>query len=69
MNNRELDFILSLKDTFSAQWQKAMGNASASLSKMKAQLDQVKGWIAGAFSIAAIKHMEDEFLLAEKATG
>jgi len=68
MTNRELQFIMSLRDNFSAQWQKAVGNAQASLARMRQQLGQVQGWLAGAFSVAAIVKLEEAFRNAQAAT-
>jgi uncharacterized coiled-coil DUF342 family protein len=68
MSNRELEFILSLKDKFSAEWQRVSAQVNASVAKMQAQFSQVKGWIAGAFSIGALRNFEQEFLIAEKSS-
>lgn len=68
MTNRELQFVMSLRDNFTAGWQKAVGNAQASLARMRQQLGQVQGWIAGAFSVAAIVKLEEAFRNAQAAT-
>lgn len=68
MTNREWQFVMSLRDNFTAGWQKAVGNAQASLARMRQQLGQVQGWIAGAFSVAAIRNFMTAFQEQEKAS-
>lgn len=68
MGNREIEFIMKLRDQASAEWKKTVGQMEAGFNKLKTQVGKFGALIAGAFSVAAVQGMIRAFNEQENAS-